>query len=177
MNNQKKIYGMVVGAVIAALYVSLTYAQEALLPGTTSMAVQFRLSEALTMLCVFTPYAIPGLTVGCLLANIVSMGALPIDMIMGTLASLLAAISIYKTRKLCIKGLPVVSALMPAIFNGVIVGAEIEIFFIDGPFNFLSFLIQGGVVALGELCVCFSVGLLLVKAIKNKKLEKYLNSI
>lgn len=177
MNNQKKIYGMVIGAVIAALYVSLTYAQEALLPGTTSMAVQFRLSEALTMLCVFTPYAIPGLTVGCLLANIVSMGALPIDMIMGTLASLLAAISIYKTRKLCIKGLPVVSALMPAIFNGVIVGAEIEIFFIDGPFNFLSFLIQGGVVALGELCVCFSVGLLLVKAIKNKKLEKYLNSI
>lgn len=177
MNNQKKIYGMVIGAVIAALYVSLTYAQEALLPGTTSMAVQFRLSEALTMLCVFTPYAIPGLTVGCLLANIVSAGALPIDMIMGTLASLLAAISIYKTRKLCIKGLPVVSALMPAIFNGVIVGAEIEIFFIDGPFNFLSFLIQGGVVALGELCVCFSVGLLLVKAIKNKKLEKYLNSI
>ncbi len=177
MNNQKKIYGMVIGAVIAALYVSLTYAQEALLPGTTSMAVQFRLSEALTMLCVFTPYAIPGLTVGCLLANVVSMGALPIDMIMGTLASLLAAISIYKTRKLCIKGLPVVSALMPAIFNGVIVGAEIEIFFIDGPFNFLSFLIQGGVVALGELCVCFSVGLLLVKAIKNKKLEKYLNSI
>lgn len=177
MNNQKKIYGMVIGAVIAALYVSLTYAQEALLPGTTSMAIQFRLSEALTMLCVFTHYAIPGLTVGCLLANIVSMGALPIDMIMGTLASLLAAISIYKTRKLCIKGLPVVSALMPAIFNGVIVGAEIEIFFIDGPFNFLSFLIQGGVVALGELCVCFSVGLLLVKAIKNKKLEKYLNSI
>lgn len=177
MNNQKKIYGIVVGAVIAALYVSLTYAQEALLPGTTSMAVQFRLSEALTMLCVFTPYAIPGLTVGCLLANIVSMGALPIDMIMGTLASLLAAISIYKTRKLCIKGLPVVSALIPAIFNGVIVGAEIEIFFIDGPFNFLSFLIQGGLVALGELCVCFSVGLLLVKAIKNKKLEKYLNSI
>lgn len=177
MNNQKKIYGVVFGAVIAALYVALTYAQEALLPGTTSMAVQFRLSEALTMLCVFTPYAIPGLTVGCLLANIVSVSALPIDMILGTFASFLAAVCIYKTRNLCIKNLPVVAALMPAIFNGVIIGAEIEIFFIDGPFNFVSFLIQGGLVALGELCVCMSLGLMLVKAIKNKKLEKYLNSI
>ncbi len=177
MNNNKKIYGLVVGAVIAALYVALTYAQEALLPGTTSMAVQFRLSEALTMLCVFTPYAIPGLTVGCLLANIVSAGALPVDMIMGTLASFLAAVCIYRTRSITFKGLPLLSALMPAIFNGVIIGAEIEIFFIKGPFNFVSFLTQAGFVALGELAVCFTVGLLLIKAIKNKKLVKYLNSI
>lgn len=177
MNNQKKTYGLAVGAIIAALYVALTYAQEALLPGTTSMAVQFRLSEALTMLCVFTPYAVPGLTVGCLLANIVSAGTLPIDMIMGTFASFLAAVSIYKTRKITIKGLPIVSALMPAIFNGIIVGTEIEIFFIEGPFNFSSFLIQASLVALGELGVCLSLGLLLTKAIKNKKLEKYLNTI
>ena len=87
MNISKKNYGIAVGAAVAALYVALTYAQEALLPGSASMAVQFRLSEALTMLCIFTPYAIPGLTVGCLLANIVSSGALPVDMIMGTFAS------------------------------------------------------------------------------------------
>ncbi len=177
MNISKKTYGIVAGAVIAALYVALTYAQEALLPGTTSMAVQFRLSEALTMLCVFTPYAIPGLTVGCLLANIVSAGALPVDMIMGTFASFMAAVCIYKTRHICFKGLPLLSALMPAIFNGAIIGAEIEIFFIEGPFNFVSFLTQAGFVALGELVVCFSVGLLLVKTIKNKKIEKYLNNI
>lgn len=177
MNITKKTYGIVVGAVIAALYVALTYAQEALLPGTTSMAVQFRLSEALTMLSVFTPYAIPGLTVGCLLANIVSAGALPIDMIMGTMASFLAAVCIYRTRSITFKGMPLLSALMPAIFNGVIIGAEIEIFFIEGPFNFLSFMTQASFVALGELGVCFTVGLLLVKTIKNKKLEKYFNSI
>lgn len=177
MNITKKTYGIVVGAVVAALYVALTCAQEALLPGTTSMAVQFRLSEALTMLSVFTPYAIPGLTVGCLLANIVSAGALPIDMIMGTMASFLAAVCIYRTRSITFKGMPLLSALMPAIFNGVIIGAEIEIFFIEGPFNFLSFMTQTSFVALGELGVCFTVGLLLVKTIKNKKLEKYFNSV
>lgn len=177
MNINKKIYGIVVGAIIAALYVALTYAQEALLPGTTSMAVQFRLSEALTMLCVFTPYAVPGLTVGCFLANIVSAGALPVDMIMGTAATFLAALCMHRTRNITFKGMPVLAALMPAIFNGVIIGAEIEIFFIEGPFNFISFLTQAGFVALGELVVCFTVGLLLVKAVKNKNLEKYLNSI
>ncbi len=177
MNISKKTYGIVVGAVIAALYVALTYSQEALLPGTASMAVQFRVSEALTMLCVFTPYAIPGVTVGCFLANIVSAGALPVDMIMGTLASFLAAVCMYRTRNITFKGMPVVAALMPAIFNGVIIGAEIEIFFIEGPFNFVSFLTQAGFVALGELGVCFTVGLLLVRTIKNKNLEKYLNSI
>ncbi|MBQ7294671.1 MAG: QueT transporter family protein [Clostridia bacterium] len=177
MNIPKKTYGIAVGSVIAALYVALTYAQEAIFPGSASMAVQFRLSEAMTMLCVFTPYAIPGLTVGCLLANIVSAGALPIDMLMGTFASFIAAVCIYKTKNICFKGLPILSALMPAIFNGIIIGVEIEMFFIEGSFNFISFLTQAGFVALGELTVCLTLGLLLVKVIKNKKLEKYLNSI
>ena len=177
MNISKKNYGLAVGAVIAALYVVLTYAQEMIFPSSTSMAVQFRLSEALTMLCIFTPSAIPGLTIGCIFANLVSMGALPVDMILGTFASFLAAVCIYRTRKICIRGLPVVAALMPAIFNGIIIGAEIEIFFIDGPFNFVSFLTQAGFVALGELGVCLTLGLILVKAIKNKNFEKYFNSI
>ena len=54
MKRNKNVYLMVEGAMIAALYITLTYAQEFLLPGTTSMAVQFRLSEILTLLCVFT---------------------------------------------------------------------------------------------------------------------------
>ena len=66
------------GALIAALYVTLTYAQNFLLPGTASQAIQFRASEALCVLALFTPAAIPGLTVGCLLFNI-SNGALPLD--------------------------------------------------------------------------------------------------
>ena len=177
MNISKKTTRIAVGGVIAALYVVLTYAQEAIFPNSTSMAVQFRLSEALTMLCLFTPHAIPGLTVGCLLANVVSMGALPVDMIMGTFATFLATLCIYKTRNIQFKGLPLLSAAMPAIFNGIIIGLEIEIFFIEGPFNFVSFLTQAGLVALGELVVLFTLGLLLAKTIKSKNFEKYLNNI
>ena len=174
MNIQKKTHSLVLGGVIAALYVALTYTQETLLPGTTSMAVQFRLSEALTLLAVFTPAAIPGLTVGCLLANIVSVPALPVDMIFGSAATLLAVLCMYKLRSITFRGLPILSAVMPAIFNGVIIGMEIEIFFIEGGFHFGSFLAQAACVALGEIGVCMTLGLLLVKIIKNKKLEKYL---
>ncbi len=150
---------IVQAALIAAIYAVLTYAQAILLPGTTSMAIQFRVSEVLCMLAAFTPAAIPGLTVGCLLSNIMNIGTLPLDVILGTAASLLAATAIYLLRNIRIKNLPVLASLMPAIFNGIIIGLEIEIFFIEGPFHFESFLIQAGCVALGELGVCVVLGL------------------
>ena len=177
MNNHKKIHSLVVGGVIAALYVALTYAQEAIFPTSATMAVQFRFSEALTVLALFTPAAIPGLTVGCFIANFVALGALPMDIVLGSFASFLACLTMYKLRKVTIKGVPFLSFLMPAVFNGLIIGLEIEIFFIEGPFHFISFLTQGGLVALGELVVMFTAGLLLTKIIKNKNLEKYLFSI
>ena len=177
MNISRKNYGLAVGAVIAALYVVLTYAQEMIFPNSTSMAVQFRLSEAMMILCVFTPYAIPGLTVGCILTNLITVGVLPTDIILGSLATLFAGLCMYKTRRITFKGLPILAALMPAIFNGIIIGAQIEAFYIEGPFNFLSFMTQAGLVALGEFVVLFTLGLLLAKTIKNKKIEKYLNSI
>ena len=65
--NVKKI---VLSGLIAAMYVVLTLLQNALLPGTTSAAVQFRASEALCVLALFTPAAVPGLTVGCIISNI-----------------------------------------------------------------------------------------------------------
>lgn len=172
MKANKKIIFITQASVIAALYVALTYAQEALLPGTTSMAIQFRVSEMLTMLSVFTPAAIPGLTIGCMLSNIMNSGALPLDIILGSAATLLACICMYLSRNVCVKGLPLVPALMPAIFNGLIIGFEIECFFIEGPFHFTSFLIQAGCVALGELGVCFTLGLALVMALKKNELYK-----
>lgn len=177
MNNHKKTHNLVVGGVIAALYVALTYAQEFIFPGTATMAVQFRLSEALTVLSLFTPAAIPGLTVGCFIANFTAAGALPTDILFGSFASFLACLSMYKLRKICFKGIPFLSLLMPALFNGVIIGLEIEIFFIEGDFHFLSFFTQGGLVALGESAVLFTAGLLLYKIFKNKNLEKYLFTI
>ena len=177
MNMSKKIHRLVLSAVIASLYVALTFVQETVLPTSATMAVQFRISEALTVLSLFTPAAIPGLTVGCFIANFTVLGALPTDIILGSLASFLACFFMYRLKNVKVKGFPFLSLLMPALFNGLIIGAEIEIFFIEGPFNFLSFLIQAGLVALGELGVLYTLGALLVKAIRDKRLGSYLNGV
>ncbi len=177
MNNTRKVHRLAAGAVIAALYVAITFCQEMIFPGTTSMAVQFRLSEVLTVLALFTPAAIPGLTVGCIIANLTALGALPMDIVMGSFATFLAVTSMYKLREVKVFSLPIASLLMPAVFNGIIIGLEIEIFFIDGPFNLVSFLTQGLLVAAGEAVVLLLPGVIFYKSIKSKQLEKYLNNI
>ncbi len=174
MNISKRNHHLATGAIIAALYAALTYAQEMLFPGSASAAIQFRVSEALAVLALFTPAAVPGLTVGCAVSNLLFMGALPLDVLLGSVATLLAAVCMYRLRDFTLKGIPVAALLMPAVFNGIIIGLEIEIFFIEGPFNFVSFLVQGGCVALGEIGVLFTLGVLAYKMIKNKKLQKYL---
>jgi len=174
MKTKKQVLWLTQAAVIAALYAALTVAQSLIAPGTASMAVQFRVSEAMTLLCCITPAAIPGLTLGCFLANFLFMDALPLDMLLGSLATLLAGLAMYLLRNIQWKKLPLLAALMPAIFNGVIIGLEIEIFFIDGPFHFTSFLVQGGLVALGELVVCFTLGLLLYKALDRPQIRGFL---
>lgn len=166
---------IVQAAVIAALYAVLTFLQNTLLPGSASMAVQFRVSEILTILAVFTPAAIPGLTIGCVIANISSLSVLgPYDLIFGSLASLIAAILIRAFRNIRLFSLPVLSAIMPAIANGIFVGFEIEFFFVEGGFHFADFLIQGGLVALGELGVLIVLGLPLAKIIEKQELDKVL---
>ncbi len=177
MNMSEKIHRLVLSAVIAALYVALTLVQEMIFPTSASMAVQFRVSEALTVLSLFTPAAIPGLTVGCFVANFSVLGALPTDIILGSLASFLACFFMYRLKDMTVKGFPFLPLFMPALFNGVIIGAEIEIFFIEGPFNIFSFLIQAGLVALGELGVLYTLGALLVKVINDKRLGRYLNGV
>ena len=167
MVKKNKVFYLVEGAMIASLYIALTYTQELLLPGTTSMAIQFRLSEILCLLCVFTPSAVWGLTIGTLLSNIVSMGALPLDMVFGTFATFVAAFTAYKLRDIRVFKLPVLSALMPVLANGIIIGLELEIFLIEGPFHIGSFLLQGGLVALGEFGVCVILGLPFVKLLEH----------
>ena len=167
----KNLIRLTQGAVIAALYAVLTVGQNLLLPGTASMAVQFRAAEALTVLALYTPAAIPGLTVGCVLANIssVTAGLGFYDMIFGSIASLLAALTMYGLRNVRIKNLPIAALLMPALWNGLIVGFEIDFFFIgDLSFNLVDFLVQGGCVALGELAVLFVLGLPLTLVLDKK---------
>lgn len=78
-------------AIIAALYAVLTHMQNLLVPNSATMAIQFRASEALCILAFFTPAAIPGLTVGCLVFNLTYAAALPLDWAVGSLASFLSA--------------------------------------------------------------------------------------
>ncbi|MBO4445953.1 MAG: QueT transporter family protein [Clostridia bacterium] len=163
------------GAIIAAMYAALTYLQGFILPGSTTAAVQFRVSEALNVLALFTPAAIPGLTVGCIIANIYSIGqGLPLDMIFGSLATLGATLCIRLLRNVKVKDYPILSMLMPALWNGVIVGWEIETFFIAGKFHFSDFLLQGSLVALGELGVMFILGSALYIALKKRNINKLL---
>lgn len=164
---------MAQAAVIAAVYAALTIMQNVLIPGSASMAVQFRVSEALTMLALFTPAAIPGLTLGCVIANISSVPALgPFDLIFGSIASFLAALSMRALRRVRLFKLPLLAALMPAVLNGIIVGFEIDFFFVNSfSFDLSDFLIQGGLVALGELAVLFVLGLPFFYALE-KRLSK-----
>lgn len=155
-------------AIIAALYTALTYLQNFILPGSASWAIQFRASEALCVLALFTPAAIPGLTIGCLLFNLSFAGALPLDPIMGTAATLLATGSMYLTRKITIKGYPLLSLLMPALFNALLVGWELAIYIGGG------FWLNALYVAIGEIAVLLTLGTVLYYTIKKRNLERYL---
>ena len=116
MTKNKSTLTLVQGAALAALYAVLTILQNTLLPGSASMAVQFRIAETLTVFAVLTPAVIPGLTVGCFLANLSSLPSLgPYDLIFGTTASLLAAITMRLLRKIRLFRMPVLSALMPRL--------------------------------------------------------------
>lgn len=139
-------------AAIAALYFVINLLQNTLLPGTTSMAIQFRVAEALCVLALFTPAAIPGLSIGCLLFNLTMAGSLPLDFIVGTAATLLAALTMYLLRNVKIKKYPWLSMLMPVVFNAVIVGWELTYYgFNSLPLNMLY-------VAVGEAAVVFVLG-------------------
>ena len=155
-------------ALIAALYVVLTHFQNLLLPGSASWAIQCRLSEALCVLALFTPAAITGLSVGCLLFNITFAAALPLDWLVGTLATLFATASMRALKDVRIKGLPIFSLLMPALFNALLVGWELT-FYIGG-----AFAINALYVALGELIVLLFVGTLLVQVLEKRGLARRL---
>ena len=161
MQKKSTVY-IVQGAAIAALYAVLTVGQNMLIPGSASAMIQFRVAEVMTLLVLYTKAAIPGLTVGCVIANIssVTAGFGFYDMIFGSIATLLAALSMYALRNVRFKGLPIAAALMPALFNGIIIGFEIDFFLVGSlTFNLADFLFQGGCVALGELAVLFILGL------------------
>lgn len=159
---------LVNGALIAALYAVLTHLQNILLPGSATWAIQMRLSEMLCVLAFFTPAAIPGLTVGCLLFNLTFAAALPLDFLLGSAATCLAAGSMWLTRNLRVKGLPLLGLAMPALWNALLVGWELTVYIGGG------FLLNAIYVAIGEAAVLFVFGTILYRLILKRGLERYL---
>jgi uncharacterized membrane protein len=137
----------VYGAIIAAMYAALCHLQNLLLSGSASMAIQFRVAEALCVLAMFTSAAIPGLTVGCFVFNLTFSGALPLDIVFGTLASFLAGQTMWWLRKH-----RWVAFAMPALFNAVLVGWELTVY-IGQAFWFNALC-----VAIGEAVVLYTLG-------------------
>ena len=165
---RQKTHRLTQAAIIAALYVVLTHLQNLLLPGSATWAIQCRASEALCVLALFTPSAIPGLSIGCLLFNITFAAALPLDWLVGTAASFFAAWAMWHTRKITIKGFPLLSLLMPALTNAFFVGWELTVY-IGG-----SYPINALYVALGELIVMLVLGPILFSAIRRRNLDSTL---
>lgn len=147
-------------AIIAALYAVLTHMQNILLPNSASMAIQLRLSESLCVLAYFTPAALPGLTIGCMVFNLTSGAALPPDWIVGSLATYLAVRSMRALRSHPFWGL-----FMPALFNAVLVGLELSIYIGGG------FWLNALYVAIGETVVLVVFGWGLYCTIRKRRLD------
>ena len=164
------------GGLIAALYVVLTMLAAAL--GLASGAIQVRLSEALTILPVFTAAAVPGLAVGCVLANLIT-GCAAWDVVFGSLATLLGAIGTRLLRKKPLLAWipPVISnmAIIPVVLMKVYGVTEVEVFgrVFGGNSIWIMLVVTVGI---GEIIACGMLGLLLYKAISgDARMMKLIN--
>lgn len=167
MKNSRNIRKITLMSAVAAIYVVLTIA----LSGFSYGGIQFRVAEALMLLCVFKKEYCVALSVGCLISNMFS--PMPLDMIIGTFATVVATLPVcfvgrfYNKKPLLTL---LVASVFPVISNGVIIGLELKYFY-GAPF-WLS-LCQ---VALGELvCVTF-VGVILFSVLgKNKQFMRIIS--
>lgn len=156
----KKVLRITQAAMIAALYVVLTLLANAL--GLANYAVQVRFSEALTVLPFFTPAAIPGLTVGCILSNILT-GCLPLDVVFGSLATLLGAAGTYLLRK------HMWAAPLPPIAANTLIVPFVLAYVYQFEGSIPYFMLTVGI---GEVISCGILGMILMGA-----LNKYRNVI
>ena len=157
-------------ALIAAMYAALTHLQNILIPGSATWAIQFRASEALCVLAFFTPAAALGLAVGCLIFNLTFAAALPLDFLLGTLATYGAAKVMWWTRDWKVGNYPMFGMLMPALFNALLVGWELSVYIGGG------FWLNAIYVAIGEAVVLLTVGSVLYFAMKRRNLDARLFS-
>ena len=152
----KKVTFITQAALIAAIYVVLTY----IFAPFSFGEIQVRISEALTILPVFTPAAIPGLFVGCLLGNMLGGALLP-DIIFGSLATLIGAFFTWKLRN----AHPFLAPVPPILSNTIIVPFVLRYAYgilLPIPFMMLT-------VGIGEVISCGVLGLLLYYGLRRYK--------
>lgn len=153
----KKVLLTTQAAMIAALYVVLTLLANAL--GLANYAVQVRFSEALTILPFFTPAAIPGLTAGCILSNLLT-GCMPLDIVFGSLATLLGAAGTYLLRK------HMWAAPLPPIAANTIIVPFILAYVYRFEGSIPYFMLTVGI---GELISCGILGMILLGVLNKYK--------
>ena len=171
MKNRNPIRTLTTAALIAAMYTVLTVCLAPLSYGL----VQCRLSEALTVLAAFTPAAIPGLTVGCVVSNLIGLSsganiAGALDVLLGPLATGSAAVLTWALRNKRVGCLPLWSTLPPVVLNALVVGSELA--FVAPQFTVEVWFIQMGLVAAGQLVACVGGGLLVARGLQVSGLDK-----
>lgn len=164
---------LVTSALIAAIYCALTLALSWMSFGN----MQFRIAEALTLLPIISPHAIVGVTLGCALSNAVGyfMGANilgAMDIIFGTMASLIAAVLTWMCRNIRFRNLPLLSAIFPVIVNAVVIGGELSILF-TGGISFEPFMINAVSVFIPQFVICYTAGLMLIRFIEKNNFKIY----
>lgn len=159
-----KIKFITQSATIAAIYIALTWIFAPISFGHNLF--QFRISEVMTVLPLFTPAAIPGLFIGCALSNLLFGGLGIIDLVLGSAATLIAALLSYLLRKKS----TLIALAPPVIVNAIIVGSYLN-YLISPEINVL---INMGWVMLGQIVSCYGLGLPLCKAI-DKYGKKFLS--
>lgn len=157
---KKQVYFVCYTAIIAAMYVALTWFSSIF--GLSSQVIQIRISEMLCVLPIFTVAAIPGVTIGCLISNLL-FAALWQDIVFGTLATLIGAVGTYLLKKY-----PRVALLPPIISNTVIIPFVLAYaYHFEGgiPFFMLT-------VFIGEFISIYLLGYILYRALNSR--SKYL---
>lgn len=157
----KKTMLMTHAAVIAALYVVLTHIST--LMGLSSGIIQIRFSEAITVLAAFTPSAIPGLFIGCIISNILA-GNIFLDVIFGSIATLLGALGTYALKKHVY-----LAPIPPIIANTVIIPFVLRYAY-NAPGSIIYFMLTVGI---GEIVSCGILGTLFTLTLK--KFDKNIN--
>ena len=163
--------------ILAALYAVITYLCMPIAYGP----IQFRMSEALSVLCCFTPVAIVGMVLGCVAANVFTTLSFPVvDILFGSLATLLACLITWRmSRGLERKPWLIWLIPLPTILcNAVIVGAELALLYAEGEAFLPAFAYNALTVGAGEAAVMYALGVpLLFWLRRDKRLSRQLRSI